>query len=115
MCSMAAKLASGVPMPKVKAIRPMCSIEEKENKRLMSRWRCREKAATRRERRPKPIIRWPANRLPVAASTSILQRTSAYRARFRSRPESTADTGGGPSAWASGSQVRIGASPTLLP
>src|SRR5258706_9761658 len=48
--------------------------------------------------RPKPIIRPLANGRSSAPSVSTLKRISAYSATFSSRPESTAETGVGPSA-----------------
>ncbi len=36
---------------------------------------------------------------------SALKRTMAYKATFKSNPESTAEIGVGPSAWASGSHA----------
>ena len=115
MWSSPAKLAIGPPRPKANAIRPMCSIDEYANMRLTSFWRERKNAATTTEARPKPISSWPARALFRAPSVSTLQRSSAYIATFRSRPESTADTGVGPSAWASGSQLCSGTRPTLVP
>ena len=48
-------------------------------------------------------------------STRTLQRMTAYRATLSNSPESTAETGVGPSACASGSQLCSGARPTLVP
>jgi hypothetical protein len=83
--------------------------------RFTSVWRLIRKAASTTESRPKPIIRLPAMSLPRAPSASTLERITAYRATLSSRPESTAETGVGPSAWASGSQLCRGARPTLVP
>ena len=78
---------------------------------------CRDSrnAATTTDSRPKPIISSPANVVCSEPSTSTLQRTTAYSATLSSSPESTADTGVGPSACASGSQLCSGTSPTLVP
>ena len=43
----------------------------------MSFWRDSRKAATTTDRRPKPIIRFFANAVGIAPSTSTLQRTTA--------------------------------------
>ena len=72
MCSSPAKLATGPPIPNAKVIRPMCSMDEYANIRLMSRCRERKKAATATDSIPKPIIRSPANPLPIAPSASTL-------------------------------------------
>ena len=64
-----------------------------------------EKEATRMERRPNPIMMFPARCVPKEPSTRTLHLTRAYRAIFKRRPDRTADMGVGPSAWASGSQL----------
>ena len=83
--------------------------------RLMSFWRDRKNAATTTDSSPNPISRSPEKLRPSAPSTSTLLRTTAYSATLRSRPESTAEIGVGPSACASGSQLCNGTSPTLVP
>ena len=115
MCSNPAKLASGPPMPNAKVIRPMCSIDEYENMRLTSFWRDKKNAATVTDSSPNPIISWPAMAVPRAPSVSTLQRSTAYMATLSSSPDSTAETGVGPSAWASGSQLCSGTRPILVP
>ena len=83
--------------------------------RLTSFWRIRKNTAATTDNSPKPIINWPASWLRSAPSVSTLQRRMAYSATLSSRPESTADTGVGPSACASGSQLCTGTRPTLVP
>ena len=83
--------------------------------RLTSFWRDRKNAATTTDSSPKAIISWLASALCRAPSVSTLQRRTAYSATLSSRPDSTADTGVGPSAWASGSQLCSGTRPTLVP
>ena len=113
MCSSPAKLAIGPPMPKAKVIRPMCSIDEYANMRLTS------SGARGRTPRPPPTAgRSPSSAarrsaLCSAPSVSTLQRSTAYSATLSSRPESTAETGVGPSACASGSQLCSGTRPDL--
>ena len=51
-----------------------------------------------------------ARRRPAPCSAA-----TAYSATLSSRPESTAETGVGPSACASGSQLCSGTRPTLVP
>ncbi len=95
---------------------PMCSIDEYANMRFTSFCRIRKNTAATTDSRPKPIIRRPDSALPCSApSVSTLQRSTAYSATFSSRPDSTADTGVGPSACASGSQLCTGTRPTLVP
>src|SRR5574337_585442 len=49
----------------------------------------------------------------IAPTARILQRTTAYIATLSSNPDNTAETGVGPSAWASGNQLCNGARPTF--
>ena len=83
--------------------------------RLMSFCRDRNNAATTTDNRPNPIIRLPAKWVPKEPSTNTLLRITAHNATFSSRPESTAETGVGPSAWASGNQLCSGTRPILVP
>jgi len=81
----------------------------------MSFWRHSMNAATSTETRPKNISICPGSSERIEPSTSTLQRITAYSATFSSSPDSTAETGVGPSACASGSQLCSGARPTLVP
>ena len=83
--------------------------------RFTSFCRVSRKAAATTDSSPKPIIILPASALCSAPSVSTLQRRIAYSATLSSSPDSTADTGVGPSACASGSQLCTGTRPTLVP
>ena len=73
------------------------------------------KAAKTSEVRPKVTSSGPGAIACGVAARRILKRRSAYSATLRRSPESTAEIGVGPSAWASGSQACSGARPTLVP
>ena len=83
--------------------------------RLMSRRRYSMNAANTSETRPIVTISGPGASAAGLSASSILKRSRAYRATLSSSPESTAEIGVGPSAWASGSQACSGARPTLVP
>ncbi len=71
--------------------------------------------AKTRDTSPIVTISGPGAIAAALAASSILKRSSANSATFSSSPESTAEIGVGPSAWASGSQACSGARPTLVP
>ena len=83
--------------------------------RLTSFCRHSKNAPTSTENKPKAMSICPGHAACKLPSTSTLLRMTAYSATLSNRPDSTADTGVGPSACASGSQLCKGAKPTLVP
>ena len=61
------------------------------------------------------MIGGPGDMASAFAAISVRSRRITNSATFRTEPASTAETGVGPSAWASGIQACSGARPALVP
>jgi len=101
--SIAAKVATGPPMQTRRDVSPICSMENRPNMRLMSFFLPRQKPALPHHREQPEAHHQIARKVCCPADVhQHLVRITAINATFSSRPESTAETGVGPSACASG-------------
>ena len=114
-CSTPAKIAALPPRPKAKAATPLCSMVEKAKNRLASRRGHRLKAASSSDSSPSAMIGGPGSIASELPAISWRSRRITTSATFRMDPASTAETGVGPSAWASGIQACSGARAALVP
>ena len=73
------------------------------------------KDANTTESNPSDTMSGPGASASGLADSTILKRSTANSATFNSSPDSTAEMGVGPSAWASGSHACNGARPTFVP
>ena len=94
---------------------PDCSTLENAKNRFTSRRGHRLNAASNSDSRPSPIIGNPGDSASALPAIKPRTRSSTARATLRMEPDSTAETGVGPSACASGIQACSGASAALVP
>ena len=115
MCSRPAKFAIGPPMPNANVDQPHV-LDRRVGEHALDVPLARQEERGDDDRDQAEAHHQLAGEARSSApSASTLQRSSAYSATLSSSPESTAETGVGPSACASGSQLCSGTSPTLVP